>query len=203
MAARPPAPTANGSPTRRDEILAVAAKVFASRGIAASTVRDIADEAGILSGSLYHHFASKDQMVVEVLLPVIEEQQARYIEASKQIDDPVELVRRFIHIGVDGVARSPHTARIMHNESVQFQTNEPLLVVHETRQVTRRLWVSVLKRGARAGVFRKDLDADVAVRAIFDTVYSSARWLPPRGRSSTTKIATQLSQLFLDGLKAD
>ena len=202
MAAKPPA-SAKNTPTRRDEILAVAAKVFASRGVAASTVRDIADEAGILSGSLYHHFESKDQMVVEVLVPVVEAQQALYLAASTEIDDPVELIRRFIHIGVEGVAASPHTARILHNESVHFQTNEPLFVIHERRQVTRRLWVSVVKRGGRDGVFRKDLDADVVVRAIFDTVYSSARWLPPRGKSSPAKIAAQLSKLFLDGLKID
>ena len=41
--------------------------MFAERGLRATTVRDIADSAGILSGSLYHHFKSKEQMVEEVL----------------------------------------------------------------------------------------------------------------------------------------
>ena len=41
--------------------------MFAERGLRATTVRDIADSAGILSGSLYHHFKSKEQMVDEVL----------------------------------------------------------------------------------------------------------------------------------------
>ena len=58
--------------TRRDEILAVAARVFAEKGIMNATVRDIGQEAGILSGSLYHHFESKDQMIEEVLRPVVE-----------------------------------------------------------------------------------------------------------------------------------
>ena len=37
--------------------------MFAERGLRATTVRDIADSAGILSGSLYHHFSSKEEMV--------------------------------------------------------------------------------------------------------------------------------------------
>ena len=46
--------------SRRDELLELAATMFAERGLRATTVRDIADGAGILSGSLYHHFASKE-----------------------------------------------------------------------------------------------------------------------------------------------
>ena len=46
--------------TRREELLDLAATMFAQRGLRATTVRDIADAAGILSGSLYHHFASKE-----------------------------------------------------------------------------------------------------------------------------------------------
>ena len=41
--------------------------MFAERGLRATTVRDIADSAGILSGSLYHHFSSKEEMVDELL----------------------------------------------------------------------------------------------------------------------------------------
>lgn len=53
--------------SRRGELLELAAAMFAERGLRATTVRDIADGAGILSGSLYHHFASKEEMVDELL----------------------------------------------------------------------------------------------------------------------------------------
>lgn len=189
------------SSTRREEILAVAADVFARKGIVGATVRDIADEAGILSGSLYHHFDSKDQMVVELLMPVLETQNQRYREVVERESDPVEVLRQLVHAGMRGVAEWPSAARILHNESVQFQTNEPLLVIHERRQDNRKLWVSVVRRGVRSGVLRKDLDADLVVRAIFDAVYSSTRWLPPRGKSTPERIADQLARLFLDGLR--
>src|SRR5699024_9163359 len=55
------------STTRREELLALAAGLFAEHGLRATTVRDIADAAGILSGSLYHHFSSKEAIVDEIL----------------------------------------------------------------------------------------------------------------------------------------
>ena len=59
--------TEAAAPTRREELLAIAAGLFAERGFKNTTVRDIADAAGILSGSLYHHFDSKEAMVDELL----------------------------------------------------------------------------------------------------------------------------------------
>lgn len=54
-------------PSRREELLDIAGRLFAERGFRNTTVRDIADAAGILSGSLYHHFDSKEAMVDELL----------------------------------------------------------------------------------------------------------------------------------------
>ncbi|OKH85150.1 hypothetical protein EB75_00860 [Mycobacterium sp. ST-F2] len=58
--------------SRRDELLELAAAMF--------TVRDIADSAGILSGSLYHHFKSKEQMIEEVMRDFLDWLFARYEE---------------------------------------------------------------------------------------------------------------------------
>lgn len=51
---------------RRDQILAAAGLLFAKRGYASVSVRQIADAAGILGGSLYHHFPSKRELFIEV-----------------------------------------------------------------------------------------------------------------------------------------
>ena len=56
--------SADGS--RRAEILETAAAVFARSGVRTS-LKDVADACGILPGSLYHHFASKDAIVVELV----------------------------------------------------------------------------------------------------------------------------------------
>jgi iron-sulfur cluster repair protein YtfE (RIC family) len=52
-----------------EEIIAAAAKVFRTKGYHAATVQDIADEVGILKGSLYHHVKSKEDLLYLMPLP--------------------------------------------------------------------------------------------------------------------------------------
>jgi AcrR family transcriptional regulator len=79
--------------SRRDELLELAATMFAERGLKATTVRDIADSAGILSGSLYHHFSSKEQMVDEVLRNFLDWLFARYQEIIDSEPNPLERLK--------------------------------------------------------------------------------------------------------------
>lgn len=62
-------PSARGRPagTRRTEILDAAAEVMASTGYVGTSLKDVADACGILAGSLYHHFDSKEAIAVELL----------------------------------------------------------------------------------------------------------------------------------------
>lgn len=85
-----PAQAAN---TRRDELLHLAATMFAARGLRATTVRDIADSAGILSGSLYHHFSSKEEMVDEVLRGFLDWLFERYQQIIETESNPLERLK--------------------------------------------------------------------------------------------------------------
>lgn len=59
-------------------MVAIAADLFAQKGYRATTVREIADAAGILSGSLYHHFDSKESIGDEILSGFINDVLADY-----------------------------------------------------------------------------------------------------------------------------
>src|SRR5205085_4399112 len=79
--------------SRRDELLELAATMFAERGLRATTVRDIADSAGILSGSLYHHFSSKEEMVVELLRVFLDWLFDRYQKIVATETNPLERLK--------------------------------------------------------------------------------------------------------------
>src|SRR5215469_8286426 len=51
---------------RRRKVLAAASDLFATKGFDATSMRDIAAAAGLMSGSLYYHFASKEEMYIAV-----------------------------------------------------------------------------------------------------------------------------------------
>jgi AcrR family transcriptional regulator len=194
---------ANGtrSPSaRRDEILVIAGRLFARKGLTGATVRDIADEAGILSGSLYHHFGSKDEIIAELLGPYLRRTNARYREVIAVGDDAVATLRRLIALGIVTVAENPDVARIVHTEARAIRENEALSAVQTQRVAGRKLWVGVVRQGMRNGTIRADVNPDVVVRAMFDAVLSSTRWLPPDGRSTPQAVSDQLARLFLGGL---
>ncbi len=56
----------SGNHPRREELIAAAAKIFSARGYQGATLREICAAAGILAGSMYHHFRSKEDLFVSV-----------------------------------------------------------------------------------------------------------------------------------------
>lgn len=58
--------TARGGDSRRDELLEAAARRFATRGYEGTSIRDIARDVGMLPGSIYYHFKSKEELLVAV-----------------------------------------------------------------------------------------------------------------------------------------
>lgn len=96
---------AGGSPqpSRREELLSLAAEMFAERGLRATTVRDIADAAGILSGSLYHHFDSKEAIVDELLRDFLEGLFARYREIAAANLNPVDTLKGLFLASFDAI----------------------------------------------------------------------------------------------------
>ena len=67
---------------RRADVVQLAGELFAQKGYRATTVREIADAAGILSGSLYHHFDSKESIGDEILSGFINDVLADYRAAA-------------------------------------------------------------------------------------------------------------------------
>jgi len=72
---------------RREEILATAASLFASSGIRTS-LKEIGDACGILPGSLYHHFESKDAIVIELVQRYRDELDLVAKEALDSLHEP-------------------------------------------------------------------------------------------------------------------
>ena len=142
-------------------------------------------------------------MVEEVLLAGSDRQGERYREVVRAEPDAAKAMHKLVLPGVLGVAEAPNEATILRNDDQQIKANPRLRLIEKRRQEMKRLWTSVVRKGVEQGAFRGDLDADVAVRAMFDAVLSTIRWFPPLGRSSPQRIGSQLARVFIDGLRRD
>lgn len=189
----------NGS-DRRGQLLAIAAGLFATRGYAQTTVRDIADEAGILSGSLYHHFSSKEAMLDEILREFMGTLHARFSEIEGQGASPEEILDELVQHSFATIHESPHAVALYQNESGTLSRLPGFEYVDETSRKIEKIWIRVLKGGQKSGVFRGDLDISLTYRFIRDTVWAAVRWYRPGGKLKAETVAAQYLSVLHGGL---
>jgi AcrR family transcriptional regulator len=187
---------------RRDELLAVAADLFATKGYRNTTVRDIADAAGILSGSLYHHFDSKEQMVDEILRSFQDDLFGQYDEIVASDASPVAKLEQAIRVSFDAIDRHHSEVAIFQNDSAHLSMLEGFEYVAERHAQSRDLWIRLLREGVSSGDLRGDLDVEVVYRFVRDGLWFSVNWYRPGGELSAADIADQFAAVLLQGVIA-
>ncbi len=187
-------------PSRRDELLALAATMFAERGLRATTVRDIADSAGILSGSLYHHFASKEEMVDEVLRNFLDWLFERYQEIVATEPNPLERLKGLFMSSFEAIETRHAEVVIYQDEAKRLSSQERFSYVDERNREQRKMWVDVLNQGIEEGYFRPDVDVDLVYRFIRDTTWVSVRWYQPGGPLTAEQVGRQYLSIVLGGI---
>lgn len=192
----------NGELSRRTAILDAAAKVFSMNGFSNATVRQIGDEAGMLSGSLYYHFESKDAMLEEILVRALDDLTARYGSVAERVADPIECLRSLIVAAVEWIVRNPDPSTILQNDFTYIRQSEKLAWVNDKYLEVRRIWLGVLQRGVDRGVLKPDLDLELAYLTIYGSLLSTIRWYDEMSRYTLAGLASRQADMFLAGLAA-
>jgi AcrR family transcriptional regulator len=189
--------------TRRDELLAIAARLFAERGFRNTTVRDIADAAGILSGSLYHHFDSKESMVDEILQTFQQELFAAYEQILASDQGAKKKIEAAVRLSFEAIDQHHHEVAIFQNEADWLGgLGDRFAYLAERHAQSRQVWLTLLHEGMESGDLKSDLDLELAYRFIRDTVWVAVRWYRPGGDLSARKVADQYLSILLDGIAA-
>ena len=188
--------------SRRDELLDLAATMFAERGLRATTVRDIADSAGILSGSLYHHFKSKEQMVEEVLRDFLDWLFARYQEIVETEPNPLERLKGLFMASFEAIEHRHAQVVIYQDEAKRLSSLPQFDFVDIRNKEQRKMWLDLLNEGVEQGCFRPDIDVDVVYRFIRDTTWVSVRWYQPGGPLTAEEVGRQYLSIVLGGISA-
>jgi AcrR family transcriptional regulator len=192
-------PTGPSAPNRRMEILENAAAVFARKGVASATVRDIADESHILSGSLYHHFDSKDQMVEEILRTGFEELINGYSEAIARGTTAAESIRGVLGFGIAFMMQHPVVGLIIRNDSRQLEQIDRFAFISDYKRELQRIVTAELGRGVAVGELRSDLDMQISYYLISDALLGSSRYVALGGRTHE-EVSARISDLVIRAL---
>lgn len=187
---------------RRAELLDIAAVLFAENGLRATTVRDIADAAGILSGSLYHHFDTKEAMVDEILSGFLDELFGTYDDIVASGISSRAKLEALVAASFEAIDKHHSAVAIYQAEAAKLASQERFSYIETRNSRFRTLWKDVLSEGVRSGEFRDDLDVELVFRFLRDTVWVAVRWYRPGGALSADTVAKQYLAVVLHGITA-
>ncbi|HEV8298349.1 MAG TPA: TetR/AcrR family transcriptional regulator [Acidimicrobiales bacterium] len=185
---------------RRNEILDVAKQIFAEMGVKATTVREIGAQAGILSGSLYHHFGSKLDMVDAILSDFCREILEHYEAIVDSGDDAATRIRALARYAFSLIVEDRAALVMFFNEGRYLAAEPRFAYIGEFDRRIEAYWVDVLKAGVAEGQIRPDVDTRLIFRVVRDTIGGAVHWYEPTKGRSIEAIADEFMDMFLRGI---
>jgi AcrR family transcriptional regulator len=182
----------------RDRIIETAAQVFRQKGFHGASMEDIAQAVNLKKASLYHHFESKQEILLEILdralqllLGKISTITCQNIPADKKLRLMIRQYLQILSENVDLAAVLLFEHRAL--ERRQHARHIP------NRDRFESLWKDVIAEGVAKKVFACD-DPSMAVRALLGQMNWTITWYSPYGEKSIEQIADEYSNLLLNGL---
>ena len=187
-------------PSRREELLAVATKLFAARGYHGTRMDDVADVVGLNKATVYHYYASKSLILYDIY------QQAAERTLAAVHDDPSWTAREALYQYtvrlLDQIAVNPEGAAVYFQEQpyiTEWFTDDQVAYIREKETQVYEHVRDVIDRGIASGEFY-DCDSHVLALGYIGMTLGSYRWLRPQGRRTAQEIAAEFSTALLRGL---
>ena len=187
---------------KRRQLLDAAVRVFGRKGFHASRVGDIAEEAGVAHGLLYHYFKSKDQVLEAVFQENWNLLVAR-VESVEETDEPAsDQLRHIAAIVLRTWLHLPDVVRVVIQEfgrspELAERIGELTLPIDALERV--------IERGIERGEFRKDIDPTFAATVVYGSIDELLTgWVLgrlPSGDQDVAKAEQTLCEVILEGLK--
>ncbi|HSX88279.1 MAG TPA: TetR/AcrR family transcriptional regulator [Pseudomonas sp.] len=179
----------------RGKLLQTAAHLFRSKGYERTTVRDLASAVGIQSGSIFHHFKSKDEILRSVMEETIRYNtalmRASLAEAGTLRERVLALIRCELQSIMGGTGEA--MAVLVYEWRSLSQASQHFIL--ELRDTYEQLWLDVLSEAKAAGYF--NADPFILRRFLTGALSWTNTWFRPEGPMSLDQLAEQALSLVL------
>lgn len=189
----------------RQRILDAAAAVFREQGYANARLSDIAERAGIQTGSLYYHFASREELVSEILRLGIETAWRHVRDALTTLPPTATPLDRL------AAAIRAHTAAVL--EISDYSSAQARIVGQVPPEVRQghladqrrygAFWNELLNAAAAAGQIRADANRFVTRMLVLGALNWTAEWYDHGRGPSAAAVADQATALLIHGLASE
>ena len=182
-------------------VLDAAAKIFRERGYAGTTMRAIADEAALKAGSIYYHYASKDELIAAVL-------DIAMVTVTESVQGSLAALPETAtgRARIEAATRA-HLAAIIENGDYTLATRRVAGQVPEAirlrntqqRDAYAAIWQDIISAAHKSGEFRTTASLSLTRLFILGALNWTVEWYKPGGRS-IDDVARDFAAFVLDGL---
>lgn len=186
-------------PNTKETIQQCAARSFRKKGYKATSMRNIAEEAGIKAASIYNHFKSKDVILEELLMGIAQEftRSMKVIRLSSisSLEKMEKVIELHVRLTVE------HTDAIALITSEWIHLEEPALKKYtRLRDKYEKDFKTIIEDGKKEKEFQ-DVDTDLAMFSILSTLRWLYSWYSRNKSSNPEELKEQMVRCLLDGLK--
>jgi AcrR family transcriptional regulator len=181
--------------TPRGKLLQAAAHLFSSRGFDRTTVRDLAAMVGIQSGSIFHHFKSKDDILRAVMEETIHYNLALMRAVLVGLDDPRERLRALIRCelqAINGVSGEAMSVLVYEWRSLSAEGQQLILGL---REIYESIWLEVLQQVCQQRLVA--VEPFILRRLLTGTLSWTVTWFRPGGSLTLDDLAEQTLNMLV------
>jgi TetR/AcrR family transcriptional regulator, fatty acid metabolism regulator protein len=199
---------ASGAPAaeKRRVILDAAMRVFARQGFHTCRVSDIADEAGVAYGLVYHYFSSKDEILDTLFLERWNMMLAAIAEADRIQPSPRDKLRAIAGFIVDSYRHEPELMKVIVVEVTRAANTFGRTHLAKIREAYAQI-AGIVERAQREGIFRPDISPEFGALAFYGSIEQVlTRWIFERGpidRDELEGAKTMIVETICRGLERD
>lgn len=179
----------------RGRLLLGAAYLFHKQGYAKTTVRELANFIGIQSGSLFHHFKSKDDILANVMQQTIIYNHARLLDAIHLSDDPAEQLKNLIKAELNSISGDTGSAMAVLVYEWFALSEERQNELLKLRNDYEEVWFSIIHKLRDLGKIQHD--AFIWRRLLGGAIAWTVTWYRPDGKMSMDELTETVLDMAL------
>ncbi|WP_222618472.1 TetR/AcrR family transcriptional regulator [Nakamurella sp. PAMC28650] len=196
--ARGSSPAARAGRVTADQIVATAARLFASDGYHEVGMREIADALGIRGASLYHHYSSKEEILYAICLTVSREPVEQQLTLLDENGTPTTRLAALVRAHLMHLVQR-QVEHLVGRHEMNALSPEHRAVIDDHRRYYHRRVADTIAAGVRAGEFEVS-DVRLATFALLDMLNGTSAWYHHTGAKAADEIADAYVDLAIGSL---
>ena len=179
----------------KGRLMAEAAKLFSEKGYSSTTVREIATEVGILSGSIFHHFKNKEDILFAIMNDIVQAMDEALLQTLNDANTIEEKIKALIHCELEFIhGKTSNAATVLLYEWKQLNKEYQQQVL-KGRSYYFNLWQQTLTEAQEKQL--TDIEPEYLRQLIHGAMVWTVHWYNPKGKLSKQELTERIYKLII------